>query len=451
MKPLVAFYGDDFTGSSDALLVFTLGGLNTVLFLTPPNAQMLARFPQMACIGVAGMSRTQSPEWMDHVLPEIFAQLKATGAPLLYYKVCSTFDSAPAIGSIGRAIDIGTRLMPGDWSPMIVGAPALKRYQAFGNLFAAANGVGYRLDRHPTMSRHPVTPMHEADLRLHLSAQTSKRIELIDLMQLQAGQEHEALQAMRAPDAPVVLIDVIDQSTLQAAGRLVWENRGEGVFTASSSGLPAALVAHWGEQGALEKATPLAPLVPVDVIAVVSGSCSPITAAQIAWASKSTSSKFCVLRLDIASALNLNLAHAEVARLVDASLAAANAGLSPLVYSAAGPEDQAVTGFDLLAAAANMSRRDAATAVGKALAEVMCELLDRSEIRRCVVAGGDSSGEVASALGIDALTIASELEPGAPLCKAWSQNPKRDGLEIVLKGGQMGSPEFFGRVRGTLE
>ena len=58
--------------------------------------------------------------------------------------------------------------MPGRWSPMIVGAPRLARYQVFGNLFAAVDGVGYRLDRHPTMSRHPVTPMDEADLRVHL-------------------------------------------------------------------------------------------------------------------------------------------------------------------------------------------------------------------------------------------------------------------------------------------
>ena len=62
--------------------------------------------------------------------------------------------------------------MRGAWSPSIVGAPRLKRYQAFGNLFAAVDGVGHRLDRHPTMSRHPVTPMHEADLRLHLREQT---------------------------------------------------------------------------------------------------------------------------------------------------------------------------------------------------------------------------------------------------------------------------------------
>ena len=77
----------------------------------------------------------------------------------------------------------------------------------------------------------------------------------------------------------------------------------------------------------------------------------------------------------------------------------------------------------------------------------MRRLLDRVELRRIVVAGGDSSGEVASALGIAALSVAAGLAPGAPLCRAWSALPRRDGLEIVLKGGQIGPASFFGSVR----
>ena len=77
----------------------------------------------------------------------------------------------------------------------------------------------------------------------------------------------------------------------------------------------------------------------------------------------------------------------------------------------------------------------------------MRRLLDRVDLQRVVVAGGDSSGEVASALGIGALSVAAAMAPGAPLCRAWSGPPRRDGLEIVLKGGQMGPPSFFGAVR----
>jgi 3-oxoisoapionate kinase len=77
----------------------------------------------------------------------------------------------------------------------------------------------------------------------------------------------------------------------------------------------------------------------------------------------------------------------------------------------------------------------------------MRRVLDRAKPSRIVVAGGDSAGEVASALGIEALTVVAGIAPGAPLCRAWSPLPSRDGLEIVLKGGQMGSADFFGLAR----
>ena len=102
-------------------------------------------------------------------------------------------------------------------------------------------------------------------------------------------------------------------------------------------------------------------------------------------------------------------------------------------------------GFDALAAAAGTARDEAARRIGQALAEVMRRLLQRCSVPRVLVAGGDSSGEVAQALGVDALTVSAGLAPGAPLCQAWQQG--RPVLELVLKGGQMGSESFFGSVR----
>ncbi|MDC6171148.1 nucleotide-binding domain containing protein, partial [Paucibacter sp. XJ19-41] len=83
------------------------------------------------------------------------------------------------------------------------------------------------------------------------------------------------------------------------------------------------------------------------------------------------------------------------------------------------------------------------------LAALMRRLLERAPQRltRIAVAGGDSSGAVASALDIAALSVVAGLAPGAPLCRAWSDHSARDGLEIVLKGGQMGGADFFAEVR----
>jgi uncharacterized protein YgbK (DUF1537 family) len=442
--PLLGYYGDDFTGSTDAMEAMTAAGVPTVLFLETPNAQLLAKYPQARCIGIAGSSRGRSPEWMDSELPKAFSALAALNVPILQYKVCSTFDSSPSIGSIGHAIDLGVRHRPGRWSPTIVGAPRLKRYQLFGNLFAAVDGVGYRLDRHPTMSRHPVTPMGESDLRRHLGAQTRRPIELIDMVQLRQGTAEAAQRRLESDAAPVVLIDVLDDETMREAGRLVWQRRGSGLFSASSSGLQYALAAHWRAAGLLPPEPSLPVAAAVQRIAVVSGSCSPITAAQIQWA---RANGFATERLHLPSALGEHSRSSEVERVVALSAAALNDGRSALVFSAEGPDDASVVGFDAIAREADLSRSDAARTVGAVLAEVMRQLLDRVDLQRVVVAGGDSSGEVASALDIEALTVTAGLTPGAPLCRAWSRNPRRDGLEIVLKGGQMGDASFFGLVK----
>ena len=443
--PLLSYYGDDFTGSTDAMEAMTAAGVPTVLFLGAPGAALLARFPQARCIGIAGSSRGRSPEWMDAALPQAFAALASLGAPILHYKVCSTFDSSPTTGSIGRAIELGTAAMPGSrWSPTIVGAPRLKRYQVFGHLFAVVDGVGHRLDRHPTMARHPVTPMSESDLRRHLAAQTARRIELIDMVQLRAGTAAARIHALAGDDAPVVFIDVLDEETLAAAGALVWQRRGAGLFSASSSGLQYALAAHWRALGLLPATPSLPAAAPVAAIAVVSGSCSPVTAAQIGWA---RTNGFHTERLQLARALEARTREAEIERVVGTATDALAHGVSPLVFSAEGPDDPSVTGFDAIARAAGLARADAARGVGTALADVTRRILDRARPGRIVVAGGDSSGEVASALEIEALTVIAGIAPGAPLCRAWSSDARRDGLELVLKGGQMGTADFFGRVR----
>ncbi|MEZ5741446.1 MAG: 3-oxo-isoapionate kinase OiaK [Burkholderiaceae bacterium] len=446
---LLAFYGDDFTGSTDAMEAMTAAGVPTVLFLDTPGPEALIRFAHVRCVGVAGSSRGRPPGWMDTELPKVFAALARLGAPILHYKVCSTFDSSPTIGSIGRAIDIGVAQMPGTWSPTIVGAPRLRRYQVFGNLFAAVDGVGYRLDRHPTMSHHPVTPMHEADLRMHLAEQTARPIELIDMVQLRSGKAADRLGALRRSTVPVVMIDVLDDETLCEAGRLVWQQRGPGLFSASSSGLSYALTAHWRGAGLLPPEPSLPVAAPVPMIAAVSGSCSPVTAAQIRWA---RDNGFVAERLDLPRALAIDSRAKEIGRIVALACGALQRGTSVVVFSAEGPDDPSVQRFDTIARDAGLTRTEAARLVGAALAEVMRQVLDAVDLQRVVVAGGDSSGEVAGALDIEALTVIAGLSPGAPLCRAWSANERRDGLQIVLKGGQMGEAAFFGTARdgGTL-
>lgn len=445
--PLLSYYGDDFTGSTDEMEAFTLAGVPTVLFLQPPTADWVQRFAHMRCIGLAGTSRGRSPAWMREHLPAALASLKAFGAPILQYKVCSTFDSSVHTGSIGTAIDLGVQTMGGDWSPMVVGAPRLRRYQAFGHLFAAMGDAVHRLDRHPTMSRHPVTPMNEADLRQHLAQQTQRRLELIDLVSLKTGTALTRLDSLRGPDTPVVLLDVLDEETLAQSGQLIWSQRGKALFSASSSGLAYALVAHWQQSGQLPLAPALAPTRSVPLIVAISGSCSPVTATQIRWAAERG---FETLRLSVNEVLNPATRGPEIDRLVAAALQAAAKGTSPLIYSASGPDDPAVLGFAHAAERAGCSLAQANEHIGQALAQTMRRILEATGVRRIAIAGGDSSGAVASALDIAALTVASQLTPGAPLCQAHASSAAMNGLEVVLKGGQMGQANFFETVlQGT--
>src|SRR5476651_736247 len=134
-KLLLAFYGDDFTGSTDALEFLSRAGIKTVLFIEPPTAKQLARYDGLQAVGVAGMTRAMAPAEMERTLLPAFKALQQLKVKHVHYKVCSTFDSSPKIGSIGKAIDVGTEVFKSKFVPLLVAAPALGRYCAFGNLF----------------------------------------------------------------------------------------------------------------------------------------------------------------------------------------------------------------------------------------------------------------------------------------------------------------------------
>ncbi len=438
--PVIAWYGDDFTGSAAVLEVLAFAGMPSVLFLAPPDAELRARFPEARGIGVAGDARSRDPAWMSAHLPGIFASLRAMGAAMLHYKTCSTFDSAPHVGSIGRAAEIG--LGPEGWAPLLLGAPAIGRYQAFGNLFATAGPEAARIDRHPTMAHHPVTPMDEADVRLHLARQTELEMGLVDLVALGRGAGAARLQAERARGARVIAFDVVDEATLAEAGRVIWQAAPG--FALGSQGLEYALVAAWKQAGLLPASGPAAPLAPAGRIAVVSGSCAPVTAEQIAVAE---AAGFRVVALDAALAVDPPAWEAECSRGVAAALAALGEGASPILYTARGPGDPAL---EAVAAARARSGRDAGemnAEIGRGLGEALAAIVRASGLGRVAIAGGDTSSNATGALGIAALTAAAPAGAGAPLLHGHTADEGRAPLEIALKGGQMGPPDFFLRLR----
>jgi 3-oxoisoapionate kinase len=437
--PLVAFYGDDYTGSSAAMEALAFAGLQTMLFLEPPTPQRLAASAHCRGIGIAGVARSQDNAWMERNLPPIFGTLAGIGAPISHYKVCSTFDSAPHIGSIGRAIDLAVPWLGGDWHPMVVASPAMGRHQAFGNLFASVHGVGHRLDRHPTMSCHPVTPMDEADLGRHLARQTKRPIGLVDIVAMTTGKANHVLGKQRAGGAEIISLDVMDQPSLVEAGRLMWENRGERLFAIGSQGVEQALVAYWQSAGLIPDAKPCMALAPVKRIACVSGSCSPVTAEQVSYAAQNG---FEIVRLDATRAVDPAEWENEVARSAERGLAALSAGRDPLLITALGPDDPAVENLRTSVAASGMSMAVINDRIGAGLGDALDRILRSARLPRVVVAGGDTSGHAVQAMGIYALTAVAPLASGAPLCRA-SSDREHSAIEIALKGGQVGDADLF--------
>ncbi|MBR0829941.1 four-carbon acid sugar kinase family protein [Bradyrhizobium manausense] len=441
--PLVAFYGDDYTGSSAAMEALTFAGLPTILFLEPPTPERLAASGQFRGIGIAGTARAKDPAWMEQNLPAVFDVLAGIGAPIAHYKVCSTFDSAPHIGSIGRAIDLAVPRLGGSWHPLLVGSPAMGRYQMFGNLFAAVNGVGHRLDRHPTMSRHPVTPMDESDLGRHLAKQTARSIGLIDFVTMARGGADEALARAKTAGTEIISLDVLDQASLIEAGRLIWQHRGERLFAAGSQGVEQALVAYWRAAGLIPDRKPDLRLTGVERIACVSGSCSPVTAGQITHAAENG---FDIVRLDAARAVDAVEWTKEIGRAAERGLAALSSGRDALLITASGPDDPAIGTLNAAIKASGANAAAVNDRIGAGLGQALDSILETARLQRAVVAGGDTSGHALQAMGIYALTAIAPLAEGAPLCRA-SSDRAHARTEIALKGGQVGGADLFRRAR----
>jgi 3-oxoisoapionate kinase len=442
-KPLLTFYGDDFTGSTDALEQLTLAGIRSALFIEPPTPAQLKRFPGLQAIGVAGKTRSLAPDAMERELRPALHALKKLGARHVHYKVCSTFDSSPTVGSIGRVMDVAAEIFPAPFIPLLVAAPALGRYTIFGQHFArygiGSAGAIHRVDRHPSISQHPITPMTEADLRVHLAKQTKKRIALFDILKvaLPAIEARAALKQLLIAKPDVVLFDALTAGHLARVGELLEHFAGEKLplFSVGSSGIEAALASQWSDRDALPRAQADREVGPTRKILVGSGSCSPVTSGQIAWALKHG---FAEVPLDAEALTKAKTAAAEIKRATSVAAKLLQSNRSVIVHTTKSNSEKRI--------AVKLKTRTAEV-LGTALGAVLRGAVEQRSIRRICIAGGDTSSYAARAMGIEALEMIAPLTPGAPLCRAHAPRSAIDGREVVFKGGQVGSENYFEIVK----
>lgn len=411
-----AFYGDDFTGSVDALLQFARRGWAGRLFVGLPDADDLrAAAADSDVIGIAGIARSLPTERLDEEIRPVLEALTELHPHVVQYKACSTADSSPTIGSIGRVIELGREVVGEQTVPLVFAQPDFGRYTLHGVHFASEGGIVYRLDRQPTMSTHPTTPMTEADLAAHFAHQTQLPIGRIPF----TAYDDDLGALLSSSDAAAVVLDAAIDEHLVQVGRAISELDAP-VFAVGSGGLSLAIAAAGG-----------APPVPLPTR---SGATGPVLALS---GSRSAQTR---RQMDAAAAAEwfvqpLELDAARAASQLDWVLSALRAGRS-VGLTSDDADTSAVEG-------------PALEAIAEAAAAIAAQAMAARATRRLIVCGGDTSSRITRLLGVDSLSIAANPSGNVVLLRAHSENPVVDGMELLLKGGQVGDDELFVRIRGA--
>lgn len=427
-RPVICFYGDDFTGASENLAQFHKHGLHCRLYFEPADpARVEAEAASLDVVGIAGVARSRAPDDMRGLLRQAFALFGVLGTRLNQYKICSTFDSARETGNFVVAIEEARRVWPDALLPVLPATPDFGRYTAFANHFSRHRGDILRLDRNPALVEHPSTPMNEADLRRHLANLGVAATAAIMLPELALGMDALAdLIAERSESGTPVILDTIDNRQLDHVSGAIWRlAQRRRVFTLAAQGLPqglgGAVAAQLGRVS--QTSTPTHERTRL----VLSGSCSAQTATQLAVVE---AEGWTMIHLPVERLTEPEEAHRAAAALAPGMISALQAGRSVAVYTARGEVTQS---FDL----------DRALSVGHALAGLFRQAVREAGLRRVIFAGGDSSSFAMRSCGAHALEIAySTGQQASHICRLLSLD-ELDGVEVILKGGQAGKDRFF--------
>jgi len=417
MALLLGAIADDFTGATDLANTLVRGGMRTIQTIgVPPND---ARLDEADAIVVALKSRSIPPDQAVRLSLEALDALRARGAEKFIFKYCSTFDSTDR-GNIGPVADA---LLDRLGSEMTIFCPAFPengRRVFNGHLFV--NDV---LLSESGMEKHPITPMTDPNLVRVLGRQTRHKVGKIDLARVRRGEAAVRTAVMEARTQGVrhLVVDAAGDEDLHAIGlgteELPLITGGSGV----AIGLPTLFV----RLGMLERGPGVDALPHVDGPAVVlSGSCSRATLAQVEY----MRARNPVFSIDT-SALD------RADTLVESALSWADAHLdeAPLLISAsAAPEKVAET-------QARFGKEKAGERIEHVLGTIAHALQARG-VRRFVVAGGETSGAVVRELGVSALRIGRQIDPGVP----WTQTVGSRPIALALKSGNFGSEDFFLRA-----
>ncbi|NRB55897.1 MAG: four-carbon acid sugar kinase family protein [Salinicola sp.] len=421
-RPILGCIADDFTGATDLASMLVSAGMRTLQTIGIPETPLEA---DADAVVVALKSRTiPAKEAVDQSI-QALDWLREQGCEQFYFKYCSTFDSTPA-GNIGPVTEALMEALGTDFTVACPALPANRRSVFNGYLFA--NGVPLN---ESGMQDHPLTPMTDANLVRVLGAQTRHDVGLIDYATLRQGDAAVTarIEALKAEGVGIAICDAIDNEDLFVLARACHDLP----LVTAGSGLALGLPANVAER--LDHTRDAARLEPIaGREAVLSGSCSRATLAQIEHARQHMPSVHLdalALDDDYQGVVDAALAHAEAHFVADAGNR--NAPGPVLIYASASPEE-------VRRAQQRLGVQEAGELVERAMAEIAAELVGRLGVRRLLVAGGETSGAVVTALDVKGLRIGESIDPGVP----WTTTLGTDEpLALALKSGNFGATDFM--------
>jgi hypothetical protein len=420
---------DDFTGATDLANNLVRSGMRTVQTIGVP-ADAAASIDADVIV-VALKSRTIAAAQAVEQSLGALRWLQSQGVQQIYFKYCSTFDSTPH-GNIGPVTEALLDALHGLGQGFTIVCPAFPENQRTvfkGHLF-----VGDLLLSDSGMRHHPLTPMADANLVRVMQSQTKRKVDLVPYGIVSQGAVAIAARfaALQAQGVGVAVVDAISNADLMEIGKAL---AGMPLVTAGSGiaiGLPQNWNSQAGSAGVSADTLPAA----TGLRAVVSGSCSQATNGQVLKFRKQGLPAFAVDPLAIAAG--------------DAVIAKALAWAKPLLPHApvliyATAESDAVQ-----AVQARLGVARAGQLVEATLSAIAVGLVELG-VHQLVVAGGETSGAVVQALGVQRMAIGPQIDPGVPWTAVQSAQWPQKTLHLALKSGNFGSVDFFTKAFALLQ
>jgi len=429
-QPILGCIADDLTGATDLCNNLVRAGMRVVLTVdVPRSAGSLAA----DALVVALKSRTIAPAEAVAQSLDACRWLRNRGARQIYFKICSTFDST-AKGNIGPVIEALMDELHCDFSVVVPSFPDNERTTYRGHLF-----VGDVPLSESGMRNHPLTPMTDANLVRFLGQQLygekQRKVGLIDYRTV--AQSADAIRGridtLRSAGVSVAIADSISNDDLQRVAAALSDD----VFVTAGSGLAISLPEQWGI-----KASPASAHLPraKGKRAVISGSCSVATNAQVEHFIQAGGNAHAIDPIDLARESS---AQVEQAILWADALWDRDPAQILLVYSTAKPAE-------LKAAHEQLGVEQSGKLVENALAQIATAFIQRGG-GQLVVAGGETAGVCIRALKVEQVQIGAQIDPGVPWCYGSTPLATQDGIHLALKSGNFGTSDFFTKAFEILE